>query len=101
MLHKLVKLVHIDIREELRGEIPYGNTLCARHRLSLSLSLSLSDWRGWIAFNNRPQEPQRVLVFYPLFDNGKKNFVVDTVEEFSARRTLSAKHRAARFEVLT
>jgi hypothetical protein len=41
MFHELVELVHINIREKLRGEISYGNTSCtAARRLSLSLSLS-------------------------------------------------------------
>jgi hypothetical protein len=42
MLDELVELVHVDVREELRGEVPYGNAPCA----AAAVSLSLSDWRG-------------------------------------------------------
>ncbi len=49
--------------------------------LSLSLSLSL-NWRGRITFNNRTQEPHRVLVFYPLSEDGDEDVVVHAVEEF-------------------
>ena len=42
MFHKLVKFVHIDIGEKLRGEIADRYALARRRVYSLSLSLSLS-----------------------------------------------------------
>lgn len=42
MLHKLIKLVHIDIRKNLRGEIADWYTFFRGVFFTLSLSLSLS-----------------------------------------------------------
>lgn len=40
MLYKLIKFVHINVREKLRREVSYGNTPGMASAVSLSLSLS-------------------------------------------------------------
>lgn len=77
MLYKLVKFVHINIREKLRSKVADRYSF-ARTRVH---SLSLSNWRR-IAFNNRFKKPHRVFVLNFLFKNKKKSFVVHAVKKF-------------------
>ena len=42
VLHKLIKLVYVDICKKLRREVADGDSLARRGMYSLSLSLSLS-----------------------------------------------------------
>jgi hypothetical protein len=60
-----------------------GQPLARPRAVSLSLSLSLSDWRGFIAFDNTTQEPHRIFVFYPFPKKVEENDVIHAVEEFS------------------
>ena len=66
MLHKLIKLVHVNIGEKLGGQIPYGNA---------------SPRRALIAPHNGFQKPQRIIISDAFFDYGKENFVIHAVKK--------------------
>ena len=50
-------------------------------RGGFTLSLSLSRFGTGVAFNYRPQKPQRIFIFNSSFNNGKENFVIDIIKK--------------------
>lgn len=68
MLHELVKLVHVDVGEELRGKIPQRQTF------------SLLDVE---TLHNRTEEINDQLVVQPLVENMNQRYVVDAGKKFT------------------
>jgi hypothetical protein len=55
----------------------------AAGRLSLSLSLSLSNWRRRITLNDFFQKPDCIPIFNPFFHNAEQNGVIHAIKKLS------------------
>ena len=73
VLHKLIQLVHVYVRKELRGQVADGYA-------SRMEQIALAGRKAAYDFS---QEPHDLLVFDSLPQYLQENLVVDTVKEFS------------------
>lgn len=69
MLHELVKLVHIDIHEELRGQVPEGQAEARFCTLEAAYDLS--------------EEPKHVAIWYTLLEYPHEALLVYGGEELT------------------
>ena len=67
MLHKLIKLIHVNIRQELRGEIAERQTLAALCRMETTDDFHNErfDIRVWNVFLDNAEQ-------YPVINRGKE-----------------------------
>lgn len=71
VFHEPVEFVHVNVREQLRREVAYRQTLGFERRRA----------RRRITFHDLPEKPHRVFVLDSFFENRKKNAMIHRIEE--------------------
>src|SRR3989338_515468 len=72
MLHELIKLIHVDVCENLRREIPNGD----------SATFKKIRPRGCETFDHFAEKPHGIGILDPLPENLKQNIMINGIKEF-------------------